>query len=65
MVLLVPLTPTASEAVAGLEVEVLSSPIKKASIKEKEHQPEKPENEKESFQVRTIPGKGMGLFATR
>ena len=59
MVLLVPLAPTASEAVAGLEVEVLSSPIKKVHVKEEE-QPEK-----ESFQVRTIPGKGMGLFATR
>jgi hypothetical protein len=56
MVLLIPLSPTASEAIAGLEVEVLSSPIKKVSFKEPP---------KESYEVRTIPGKGMGLFATR
>jgi hypothetical protein len=59
MVLLDPVTPVASEATVGLdlEVKVSSSPIKKKiSFKEPP---------KECFQVQSIPSKGMGLFATR
>lgn len=59
MVLLDPITPVASEATVGLdlEVKVSSSPIKKKiSFKE---------SPKECFQVQSIPSKGMGLFATR
>jgi hypothetical protein len=57
MVLLDPVTPAASEATVGLEAKVASSPAKRKVTFQ--------EPAKENFQVKSIPSKGMGLFATR
>ena len=59
MVLLDPVTTTASEATLGLYLEpsVLSSPVKKKVLLN--------EPPKECYEVQSIPSKGMGLFATR
>ena len=57
MVLLVPDSPVALDATIGLEAKPISSPVKKVSFKEV--------IPSESFEVRFIPSKGMGLFATR
>jgi hypothetical protein len=58
MVLLVPDSPVALEATVGLEAKAVSSPvIKKVSLQE----PIPVAN----FEVKSIPSKGMGIFATR
>ena len=59
MVLLDPVTPVASEAIIGLDLEAKAteSPIKKKISFQ--------EPPKERYQVKSVPSKGMGMFATR